>query len=511
VPACAVLVITLIAPSYGLLSTIPDARVELNYAIFVVVCWASLVVALASRSALRSKYTLPVRSGTLVGCTMANGALAVAVIYWLVAMSLNALFHTGWPLWGPAWWALVTCAAFQTAMWSTAGVRGGVLLPIIFLVSLAIFAGPRNLYQRLVPIGSDIGGAPVWPTISAAELAASLAVVAACYLAAVYVVARDRRGEAWSFVWLSPLWWTQRVGNSASVPTTAPGQFSPRTFRSPRAAQFWMEWRSKGRYVPLAVAATLGVLWVVAAVNRFDRDSVSDAFGVATAMFFMTLPFVGVYLGHRSEQFDMKPFLATRPLTDGEQAMVVLRHVAAAYGAGAVIWLIGALVADMWGRSFPSLLSRREAAMFLINAWPLLAFLLVAWTLAALGAALGMARSWFVPVGGLGGGVLLMILINIAGRGPSLLAIVATLLLGGGSVGGTTAAFVAARRRRLISLPTMLSALAAYVVLILICFFIACNNGGKSLEAFLAIVGYCAAPLAPLAAAPLALAWNRHR
>jgi hypothetical protein len=466
-------------------------------------------MALASRGALRTKYTLPVRSGTLVACTLANGALAVAITYWLVALSFNAFFHTGWPLWGPAWWAVVMYAAFQTAMWSAAGARGGLLLPIVFLTLLVVFAGPPNLYQRLVPTASETGGAPVWPTISAAELAVSLVVVAACYLAAVHVVVRDRRGEAWSLAWLSPDWWAQRVGNSASIPAVAYSQFTPRTFRSPRAAQFWMEWRSKGRYVPLAVAGVLGVLWVVAELNRLDWQSVSNALEGLTAMFFVTSPFVGVYLGHRSERFDMKPFLATRPLTDGEQATVVLRHVAAACGAGALIWLIGIVVtATVWGQPFPYLPAWREAATLLIKAWLLLFFLLALWTLVALGAALGMARSWFVPVGGIGGGVLLMIFVHFAGRGSSLSATVATLLLVAGFVGGTTAAFVAARRRRLISMPTMLSALAAYVVLVLTCFFI---SGGMSLAALPRIAGFCVTPLAPLAAAPLALAWNRHR
>lgn len=512
VPACAALVIALMSPVYAVFSIKVDVRVELNHSIFGVVCWAALVMALASRGALRSKYTLPVRSGALVGCTLANGALAAAIIYWLVALSFNTAFHTGWPLWGPAWWAVVTYVAFQTAVWSTAGARGGVLRPIVFLVLLVIFAGLPNLLQRLVPTSSETGGAPVWPTISAAELAASLAAVAACYLAAVYVVARDRCGEAWSPVWLSPAWWTQRVGNSAFLPAAAQSQFTPRTFRSPRAAQFWMEWRSKGRYVPLAVAATLGVLWVVAAVNRLDWRSVSEALEGLTAMFFMIAPFVGVYLGHRSERFDMKPFLATQPLTDGDQAMVVLRHVAAACGAGAIIWLIGVVVtATVWGQPFPSVPPGREAVTLLFKAQLLLGFLLALWTLVAIGAALGMARSWFVPVGGLGGGVLLMIFVHFAGRGSSLPAAVATLLLVGGSVGGTAAAFVAARRKRLISMPTMLRALVAYVVLVLICFFTARDTGGMSLEALPCIVGFCAAPLAPMAAAPLALAWNRHR
>jgi len=359
-------------------------------------------------------------------------------------------------------------------------------------------------------MAGDTGAAPVWPAISAAELAASLAVVAGFYLAAVYVVGRDRRGDAWSLAWLNPGWWAQRVGDRVSAAATAASPYTPRSFRSPRAAQFWMEWRSKGRYVPLTVAGAFVVLWVVAAFNRLQWYSLSGALGVLAAMFLITSPFVGVYLGHRSQRFDMRPFLATRPLSDGEQAMVVLRHVAAVCGAGLLVWLIGfAVTTTLWGRPFPFLPTTWGEAKGLLVQVGLLP--LVVWALAALGATLGMARSWFVPVGGLGGGVLLMILIGIAGRAPPLFAEVATLVLAAGSLGGTAAAFVAARRRRLISLPMVLGALAAYVVLVTACLLVARGVIYMPPEAVLRTIGFCAVPLAPLAAAPLALAWNRHR
>ena len=46
VPACAVLVIAFMAPVYAALSIRADVRVELNHAVFGVVCWAPLVMAL---------------------------------------------------------------------------------------------------------------------------------------------------------------------------------------------------------------------------------------------------------------------------------------------------------------------------------------------------------------------------------------------------------------------------------------------------------------------------------
>ena len=232
VPACAVLVVALMAPAYAVLTSYADVRAELNHAVFGVVCWGPLVMALASRGSLRRQYALPVETATLVGWTLANGALAVAITYWLVATGCNALFHAGWPLWGPAWWAVVVYGAFQGAVWAAAGARGGLLLPLVCLVLLAVFAGAPTLLQRVVPIASDTGAAPAWPTISAAELAVSLAVMAAFYLAAVYVVGRDRRGDAWSFAWLSSGWWAERGGGRASAGTTALDEFTRPTLHS---------------------------------------------------------------------------------------------------------------------------------------------------------------------------------------------------------------------------------------------------------------------------------------
>lgn len=512
VPACAILVVALMAPAYAAILIRADVRVELNYAIFGVVCWAPLVMALASRSHLRRQYTLPVPSASLAGWAMANGALAVAITYWLVALAFNALFHAGWPLWGPAWWAVVAYAAFQTAVWSVQGARGGWLTTLVLLALLVAFAGAPGLFHRVVPTASDTAAGPIWPTISALELAASLVATAVVCAAAVWIVGRDRRGDGWSLAWIVPSWWAQRVGGFTPAQEASMPEFRPRTFRSPRSAQFWMEWRSKGRYMPIAVACAFAALWAVAALNRLEWNSVTEALSGLWALFLVSLPFVGIYLGHRSERFDMKPFLATRPLSDGQQATVVLWHVAAACGAGAMVWFVCfAMTSMIWGPRFPSSLTWHDVALFVYNFWPLLGVPLILWTFAALGAALGMARSWFVPAGGIGAVVVLFILGNVAGNGPPFFAAVAAFLLVAGSAGGTAVAFVAARRRKLISMPVALGALAAYIVLVAACFLIVRGENGVSLEGIGRIVGFCAVPLAPVAAAPLALAWNRHR
>lgn len=505
VPGCALVVVGFMAPFYAILPDEANVRAYLNHVIFVAIYWAALVMVLVSRNLPRRQYTLPVRTGTLVGCTMANGALATAMAYLLVALGFNILFNAGWPFWGPAWWAVVVYTAFQAAMWSQGNQGGGFLA----LALLAFLIMPC-LFYHLAPRVSNTGAAPpVWPTTSALELAISLAVVAGFYLAAVYFVARDRRGEAWSLASLSPSRWVKRVGNRDSLGTIGLNEFTPRCFRSPRAAQFWMEWRSKGRYVPMAVVAMLVLMWVIAVVNRLDVYMVSAVWQSFTFMLLLTSPMVGVYLGHHCERFDIKPFLATRPLSDTDLATIVLRHSAMVCGISVILWLIGvALTVAVWGTLPESLPAAHDMMAHLLLKASIAALIFggLIWTLVGLGAALAMARSWFVPLGWFGAYALFLAtvcVLPLADRAVIFLA-------AAGCFAATIAAFAAAWRRKHVSRRTMVGVLTVYV-LFQVCLLLGLVEGILSLDVFLPLIGFSAAPLAPLAAAPLALAWNRHR
>jgi hypothetical protein len=512
VPACAALVVTLMAPGYGALAGYADVRPELGATVFCLVCWGPLVMSLASRGFLRRQYTLPVPTGTLVGWTLVNGSLAMAITYWLVAMGLNTFFRAGWPFWGPAWWAVTIYAILQATVWAVKGGRVALLIPVVYLVLLAIFSGPPTLFARLVPVPGNGGRGLKWPALTAVEMASALSLAAGSYLAAVYVVGRDRRGEGWTLAWLSPAWWVRRMGDRDAV--IVPIEFTPRRFRSPHAAQFWMEWRFRGRYVMLYVLTALAVFWMVAAMKHLRPDSLSETLGILTGMVLLTSPLWGVYLGTRSDRIDMKPFLATRPLTDGDQAAIVLCHAGLVCMGGAIVWLMGTVGPYVLYEELPHLLQSSpnwSAAAHAIGhiALTLAFFLTLLWTFVGLGVALALGRSWFVPVGGFGAMALLFSVSAAQAASPAV-AKPATILLAAGVLAGTLAAFIAARQRRLISNRTVLGALAMYV-LILACIAIVLGEDSLTSEFLPRIVGFCAAPLAPVAAAPLALAWNRHR
>lgn len=104
---------------------------------------------------------------------------------------------------------------------------------------------------------------------------------------------------------------------------------------------------------------------------------------------------------------------------------------------------------------------------------------------------------------------MLLILFFIAIKGTPLTEMVAMIAMAAGCLGGTVAAFASAWRRKLVSIQTVLGTLAVYVLLLAFCFF--AWGERINLLGVLLILGLFAVPLAPLAAAPLALAWNRHR
>jgi hypothetical protein len=134
-------------------------------------------------------------------------------------------------------------------------------------------------------------------------------------------------------------------------------------------------------------------------------------------------------------------------------------------------------------------------------------FLLGVWTAVALGAALALARSWFVAVGGcLCVALLVSLLWSWNSGGRHMFAAMCLL--------GTCMAFLAAYRLRVISSRMILRCCAVYVLLCItsISIYAVMHAEDRPLAFVLFIlVGLCAAPFAPLAAAPCALSWNRHR
>jgi hypothetical protein len=515
VPAVVLLSLTFAGVGWTIksrLGGLADFSRELQGALVAFLLALPLLLAWASVNALRRQFVLPLRTRTLVGWSLVNGAAATAGAYLSVALVCNYLWRAGWPLLGPGWLAVAGYTVAQAAAWWAGESRVRVLaLFALWLVSVdGLFQLLERFYQHTgLPGRGVVGG----PGLTWCICAGSLGLVAAAYLAAVVCISRDRCGERWTGAWLRHRWPFARAAQTAKRAEDA----LRRTFRSPATAQFWLEWRSKGRYVPLSVTGAAAGLWILFAVLRRPECDVTATLGGLTGVLVFTSPFVGVFLGSTSSRFDLGPFLATRPLSDRALASAVLRSVAASVGSAALVWFLG-LLATMftWAPRFgqESCQELWREALGQPNIFWAVALgqsglvLLIVWTLTSLGAALALTRSWFVPCGALGllGSLLLLVLAGEVMRGVA--AVTLALVLPALFLIGTVTAFVIVRCRELLSWPALLGCVSGYAVLLCVVWGTSVVREIGDAQVF---IGLAALPFLPFAAAPLAVSWNRHR
>ncbi|MBP88679.1 MAG: hypothetical protein CMJ64_18530 [Planctomycetaceae bacterium] len=101
-----------------------------------------------------------------------------------------------------------------------------------------------------------------------------------------------------------------------------------RSFSSRCASQLWVEWHLKG----YSLAATAGFVTIPLAVwfcsGYLNPKEVVVIISAFTMMGTMATSLFGMFLGQQGEQFDVKEFVAVRPLTDTELADVILLNTA---------------------------------------------------------------------------------------------------------------------------------------------------------------------------------------
>lgn len=473
--------------------------------------WIGFVLAIASWTAMRRHYTLPVATATLVGWSLMNGALAAAAVYAGTALAINGALSADWPVLMPALGAAAIYVAFQAVFWWIGPSRGvyGVLA-VILAVALAVAS---DLHLLPLTRFSVFRAAWAWAQTAAGSLVLSIGTILLAYAAAVNGVARDRRGEAWSLEWLGR--WCNSLADAVSRRSRRRAHWR---FRSPESAQFWLEWRGKGRLLPLCVAGIVCGVWVFPAVASLEPYDVSALVVSLTATSVFLSPLIGVFLGAGSGgfEFDMKSFAATRPMSDSGLAAAVLRSTALALGTAATLWLVGAVttlaiwVPEDWQRLQNSWHDGLWAFHSRYGEFVLM-IALMCWTLAGLGASLALSRQWFVGWAGVGLIGFLLIFAWSMDRLPREIATVLTAVVAAGCLGGTLVAWIVAHRRQLTSGRTLLIGLSGYLLLLVYLY------GGTPLIAVgspvthFVVVCFSAIPFAPFAAAPLALSWNRHR
>ncbi|HVR39625.1 MAG TPA: hypothetical protein VMU84_11060 [Thermoanaerobaculia bacterium] len=269
--------------------------------------------------------TLPVSAATLAGWPMLYGCGSMTLLWF--AMRIACSFPPGFevPKYWPALFASSLLAWTQALTWMPYPFRGmrivvsiGLLLSIDIVVFTALESKARESTMLLLL-------APFVPL---------------AYVAAVSAVGRARRGDVPD--WGAAQRFAPAFSRSAAL----------RDFRSAARAQLWFEWRQFGRSLPLLVAIVLPV--GLSLLFLFRETPVIVVEIVVTSL--LVPPFMAIFVAatagksssNASESYGITPFLATRPVED--HALVVAKWQAALLSTFAawVIVIVAIPVALMW-------------------------------------------------------------------------------------------------------------------------------------------------------------------
>ena len=450
--------------------------------------------------------TLPVSSAALTGWPMLYGCASMALLWF--ALRSACIFPSGVavPRYWPALFAASLLAWTQALTWMPYPFRG---LRIVISIGL------------LVSIDVVVFTALQFKASESTMLLLLAPFVPLAYAAALSAVRRARRGDV-------PAW-------GAAERFTFTRSSARADFRSAARAQLWFEWRQFGRSLPLLVAI---VLPVALSLLFLFREAAVIVVEIVVASLLLP-PFMSIFVAatagksssNVSASYGITPFIATRPVED--RALVIAKWRAALLSTLAA-WVIVAVAvpaALIWSHATEPIINiarNVESALGLPRA-VILALLILAglaastWKQLVQGLYIAMSgRDWAVK--GIAFATLALLTLGFLGLGwmldsryrmgvvlsaiPWLMAVFVALKL-------LLAMLVMQRgtARGLFLRPQLILAaitwdacvLAVYGVLALIMPAIVVRRY------FLMLVAMLVVPFVRLAAAPLAVARNRHR
>ena len=492
-----------------------EAQVVHNVMILVatiqVVC-APLFV----NGSLDRKFTLPASSWSIVGWPLAWGCLTSAAMYLALANIVNLWAQRGWPLWGPALTISATYAFAQTIGWS---LRRSPTLMIAAMSSELVLLG---FWLRALP--TDLRWQSTWNTPTFSETVILLVAITAAYLAAVAAFTHKRRGGRLDLSFVAEAivaWWENAFARSS--------RSEGRLFASPARALVWKEWREKGMYLPLLFAAMLIALSLNFVIGWAEDRAPAECLFVLFAVSYFALPLIGLYLGHASPQMTFPIFRATQPVRDATIARAVLLNVFIVLIVSTSVWLAGGslvIAAACFGKGGLEPLAKLQQLLLeqsLIQRRPLSVPISLgvagAWTLGANGAWLAIGRKEVLSS-------LILICPTLLALGIAYVSflipedakrVVAISLWSVAAMAvalATLAAFLFAAKRGLISLATCAAAFFAWLAInALLCAQLFWDRPPEAPAIAFALMlsGFATLAVAPLAATPLAVAYNRRR
>lgn len=447
----------------------------------------------------RRLYPYPATSATLLIGQLFPSALLLATGVALWTFTINFFFELQWAVWEPALFALVTLVAAYCAMW--VGMGSLWMIPL-----LAVVAGVFGSWMKwhFGPLFGD--PAHAWSPITMAEAFALAGATAVSYRGALIGLARARRGEP--PISVGVVKWLESLADRTPL-ADAP-------FRSSAAAQTWY-FQQRAWVAPFSALSFIAIALVIWTLVSRDVEELVKAF--ANGCWFMAIPAVlgGVVLGSIGSRDDvvMGQFLATRPIASLDLSrrllLVAAKYLAWAWAVWGTIFLAILLTLRLAGHApwayLPSEFRWQSLAGAMLLSWIVMASLICT-------ALLGRARLVSQCVVGLCFGyVALMLFAKYALIYEAREAVMHSLVAATGIAftALTIAGLVAAKKRGLLETPIAAATIAMWIVLV-----------GATMAAMPAdldlprsseflLYGSLALVVAPIATAPLAMAWNRTR
>jgi len=462
----------------------------------------------------------PVTTMRLALAPMFGGGIAVVTVLWLWnKLILQPLsLESGVP---PLWLGSVILSFFwwiQALSWSMPQFPARSLI--------MLFVAVAHLLIGLTPMLSGIPAAGRWSVLASMLLSA--------ILFAVIGLRFVRRGAGEGRSWFAN-YWNHRKSARART------QSAP--FGSAFRAQLWLEWRRQGTVLPSMSAsvafAIIPILFLIQKHLDVSHSDTDSGIEIVIITLCALMPIVlSTVVGSTMGRFDQlqtvgEPpvYIAVRPMTNGG---FVIAKMASALAASIVTWVAMVLIACFWlmllgtGNAFSKFSSLSPHGFWgsLIGGLPLLAWLILfTWKslVAGMSAAL-TGRAWVAviyavwKVGcGLGLGVVFAACKLSEKFTPMLLSWLPLILiiLLAAKISFSIAAFACGLRRKAITPGAVLWIVSCWIAA---GFFTAgyahyiCVALQKADLWFMVAIGvFLVLPLADLAIAPLAMAWNRHR
>jgi len=495
--------------SFALVVVVP---LTATFMYFLAVFSFGLAGDLAARQSMypTRMFTLPVTTAALAGWPMLYGSAAMAMLWF--ATRLLAVWPSGVdvPMIWPALLAASLLAWTQALTWMPYPLRGlRVIVTVLWLTVIDAVVMVALEYKAPEPV----------------MLAILAPHVPLAYLAARFAVGRARRGDVpdWRriFTWLGPI-----------------ADVLPRRrdhFPSPARAQLWFEWRRHGRSLPAMVAILLpfelSLLFVFSETPVIVFETL---LGVL-----LTPPFMAAFVAATvsksnpdgSDSYGVTPFIATRPLTS---VSLIAAKLKATIWSTVAAWLLVIVAIPValklsgtlplvieWTRNLIEVVGTPRAIVIVLLGFT--GLLASTWKQLVQSLYIGMSgREWVVKASVFVVLSFLAIIVPLAhwvisnrvvmavlwNAFPWIVAVLVCFKI-------SAAAWIAIRLydSRLLSDRTLVIGAACWDVAVFALYGLLAWLVPTLLIRYylLALVAILAVPLARLSAAPLALAWNRHR